>query len=102
MIKAPMVKNVFNHSSGLFGLQPVQLIFAGIAVVVGILTTLWLLQYNMSIDVIGWVVFAEMAVIIGFGAVRINGMNVFSFLIKGMKKDQRAFSRKGVFDDEEE
>ena len=86
MIKVELTKNIFNQrGGGLFGLKPIQLVFAAVAVVVGGLTVLWLMQYNLSIDLIGWIVFVEMAIIIGLGVVRPGGVNLFSFLLSSLK-----------------
>ena len=102
MIKVELTKNIFNQrSGGLFGLKPIQLVFAAVAVVVGGLTVLWLMQYNLSIDLIGWIVFIEMAIIIGLGVVRPGGVNLFSFLLSALKPDTRYFSYQGDFDDDD-
>ncbi|MBR2177376.1 MAG: hypothetical protein IJ861_10605, partial [Clostridia bacterium] len=94
MIKVELTKNIFNQrGGGLFGLKPIQLVFAAVAVVVGGLTVLWLVQYDLSIDLIGWIVFIEMAIIIGLGVVRPGGVNLFSFLLSSLKPDTRYFCR---------
>ena len=101
MIKVELTKNIFNQRGGLFGLKPIQLVFVGIAVVVGAVTIFRLMQYDIFFDVVGWIVFLEMSIIIGLGVIRIRGMNLFSYFINSMKKDKRYFNRNGVFDDEE-
>ncbi len=101
MIKVELTKNIFNQSSGFMGLKPIQIVFTVIAIIAGGLTVLWLMQYELSIDIIGWIVFAEMAAIIGLGAVRPGGKNLFAFLLSSIKPDIRYFSRIGEFDDEE-
>ena len=82
-------------------MKPIQLVFAAVAVVVGGLTVLWLMQYDLSIDLIGWIVFIEMAIIIGLGVVRPGGVNLFSFLLSALKPDTRYFSYQGDFDDDD-
>ena len=82
-------------------MKPIQLVFVGIAVVVGAVTIFRLMQYDIFFDVVGWIVFLEMSIIIGLGVIRIRGMNLFSYFINSMKKDKRYFNRNGVFDDEE-
>ena len=101
MIKVELTKNIFNQrGGGLFGLKPIQLVFAAVAVVVGGLAVLWLMQYGLSIDLIGWIVFIEMTIIIGLGVVRPGGKNLFSFLLSSLKPDTRYFCREeDVFDD---
>lgn len=101
MIKVELTKNIFNQrGGGLFGLKPIQLVFAAIAVVVGGLTVLWLMQYNMSLDLIGWIVFLEMVVIMGLGVVRPGEKNLFAFLLSSLKPDTRYFSYEDeVFND---
>ena len=101
MIKVELTKNVFNqHGGGLFGLKPIQIVFAVIAMAVGGATVLWLMQYNLSIDLIGWIVFIEMAIIIGLGVVRPGGVNLFSFLLLSLKPDTIYFCREeDIFDD---
>ncbi len=67
---------------------------------VGGVTVLWLMQYGLSIDLIGWIVFIEMTIIIGLGVVRPSGKNLFSFLLSSLKPDTRYFCREeDVFDD---
>ena len=101
MIKVELTKNVFNQrGGGLFGLKPIQIVFAVIAMAVGGVTVLWLMQYGLSIDLIGWIVFIEMTIIIGLGVVRPGGKNLFSFLLSSLKPDTRYFCREeDVFDD---
>ena len=94
MIKVELTKNVFNQrGGGLFGLKPIQIVFAVIAMAVGGVTVLWLMQYGLSIDLIGWIVFIEMTIIIGLGVVRPGGVNLFSFLLSSLKPDTRYFCR---------
>ena len=101
MIKVELTKNIFNQrSGGLFGLKPIQIVFAVIAMAVGCVTVLWLMQYGLSIDLIGWIVFIEMTIIIGLGVVRPGGKNLFSFLLSSLKPDTSYFCREeDVFDD---
>lgn len=94
MIKVELTKNVFNQrGGGLFGLKPIQIVFAVIAMAVGGATVLWLMQYGLSIDLIGWIVFIEMTIIIGLGVVRPGGKNLFSFLLSSLKPDTRYYCR---------
>lgn len=94
MIKVELTKNVFNQrGGGLFGLKPIQIVFAVIAMAVGGVTVLWLMQYGLSIDLIGWIVFIEMTIIIGLGVVRPGGKNLFSFLLSSLKPDTRYYCR---------
>ena len=45
MIKVELTKNVFNQrGGGLFGLKPIQIVFAVIAMAVGGVTVLWLMH----------------------------------------------------------
>ena len=86
MIKVELTKNVFNQRGGLFGLKPIQFVFVGIAVVVGAVTIFRLMQYDISFNAVGWIVFLEMSIIIGLGVIRIRGMNLFSYFIIQCKK----------------
>ena len=100
MIKVELTKNIFVEKTGMFGLKPIQIVFTVIGLLAGCLTVLWLMQYDLSIDLIGWIVFIEMVVIIGLGAVRPGGVNLFSFLLSSLKPDTRYFCREeDVFDD---
>ena len=100
MIKVELTKNIFVEKTGMFGLKPIQIVFTVIGLLAGCLTVLWLMQYDLSIDLIGWIVFIEMAIIIGLGVVRPGGVNLFSFLLSSLKPDTRYFSREeDVFDD---
>ena len=94
MIKVELTKNIFNQrGGGLFGLKPIQLVFAAVAVVVGGLNVLWLLQYNLSIDLIGWIVCIETTVIIALCVLDTVGKNLFSFLLSSLKPDTRYYCR---------
>jgi len=100
LIKVELTKNIFVEKTGMFGLKPIQIVFTVIGLLAGCLTVLWLMQYDLSIDLIGWIVFIEMAIIIGLGVVRPGGVNLFSFLLSSLKPDTRYFSREeDVFDD---
>ena len=85
----------------MFGLKPIQIAFTAVGLVMGGLTVLWLMQYGLSTDLIGWIVFIEMTIIIGLGVVRPGGVNLFSFLMSSLKPDTRYFSYQGDFDDEQ-
>lgn len=101
MIKVELTKNIFVEKTGMFGLKPIQIVFTVIGLLAGCLTVLWLMQYDLSIDLIGWIVFIEMVVIIGLGAVRPGGENLISFLLSALKPDTRYFSYQGDFDDDD-
>ena len=101
MIKVELTKNIFVERAGLFGLKPIQIAFTAVGLVIGGLTVLWLMQYGLSTDLIGWIVFIEMTIIIGLGVVRPGGANLFSFLMSSLKPDTRYFSYQGDFDDEQ-
>lgn len=103
MKKVELTKNVFNHKNGIiFGLKPLQLVFVGIALIVGVLTVLWLRQYELSLDLIGWIVFLELVLIIGLGVVRPGGRNLFSYLISMLNPDTRYYCTMEDEMDEEE
>ena len=92
MIKVELTKNIWGQrGGGLFGLKPIQLIFAAVAVVVGGLTVLWLMQYDLSIDLIGWIVFIEMTIIIGLGVVRPGRSKPFFFPVVIIKARYKIF-----------
>ena len=101
MIKVELTKNIFVERAGMFGLKPIQIVFTAVGLVMGGLTVLWLMQYGLSTDLIGWIVFIEMTIIIGLGVVRPGGVNLFSFLMSSLKPDTRYFSYQGDFDDEQ-
>ena len=93
MIKVELTKNIFVERAGLFGLKPIQIVFTAVGLVIGGLTVLWLMQYGLSTDLIGWIVFIEMTIIIGLGVVRPGGVNLFSFLMSSLKPDTRYYCR---------
>lgn len=101
MIQVKITKNIMHKSTNTLGIPitPVQIIFAVIGIAAGILTFIGL-KNSVNIDLLMWIIFIELAAIIGFGVVRINGMNLFAFIFS-KKVDKRPFNRKGVFNDDQ-
>ena len=102
MIKVKVTKNIMNKNTGFLNLSIPQMIAGLVGVAVG-LGTLFLLKDYLDINGLMWIILLEMIVVIGFGIVRINDMNLFTIMIKSLKGvDKRPYSnKKGVFDDDD-
>ena len=102
MIKVKVTKNIMNKNTGFLNLSISQMIAGLIGVAVGF-ATFFLLKDYLDINGLMWIILLEMIVVIGFGIVRINDMNLFTIMIKSLKGvDKRPYSnKKGVFDDDE-
>lgn len=102
MIRVKFTKNIMNKGGVIFNLNVSQLIWLGIAVIVG-LATFFLLNDYIITDALMWIIFGEVSIIAGIGVIRINELNLFMFLIKMLKgADKRPYSNtKGVYDKDE-
>ena len=102
MIRVKVTKNIMNKGGVIFNLNVSQLIWLGIAVIVG-LATFFLLNDYIITDALMWIIFGEVSIIAGIGVIRINELNLFMFLIKMLKgADKRPYSNtKGVYDKDE-
>ena len=102
MIKVKVTKNIMNRNTGFLNLSIPQIIAGLVGVAVG-LATFFLLKDYIIFDGLMWIILLEMIIVIGFGIIRINDMNLFTILIKTMQGvDKRPYSnKKGVYDDDE-
>lgn len=99
-IKKKVTKNIMADKGIILGLTLSQLIMLGIGFLIGIGTFL-LLKDTMEFNAMMWIIFLELIIVVGFGVIRIYGMNLFQLILKVLKgADKRPYSnRKGVFDD---
>lgn len=99
MIKAKVTKNIIRKTNNSLGLTPKQIIIALIAFAIGIIMY-FLLRNIISFSVLSTLIFTELAVIICFGVINIQGMSLFAFFMKSMKgADVRNYETEGIFSD---
>lgn len=101
MIKKKITKNINTKVSPFqFDIKQIIVGVLGFAAAIG---TYFLLKDYIIVDALMWIIFLELILIIGFGIVKINDMNMFSYILKMMKiNDRRPYSnRKGVFDEDD-
>lgn len=99
MIKAKITKNIMRRSSNSLGLSTKQITITAIAFCIGI-GMYFLLRNFMSLSVLSTLIFCELALIIGFGVINIQGMSLWSFFVKSMKgADVRYYETEGLFSD---
>lgn len=96
MIKAEITKNVLNKSTSIVNFTKKQLIVFAVGCGIGLATFFGLRSY-MPTELLMWIIFIEAILIIGFGVVRINGMNLFSFIMKMTKNHDRRYYSKEDF-----
>ena len=79
------------------GLTPKQMIITGIALAIGILMY-FLLKNYMSFTVLSTLIFLELAAVICFGVINLQGMSLFEYFVKSMKgADVRYYKQEGVY-----
>ena len=97
MIKAKITKNIMKKTNNSLGLTPEQMIIGGIAFAIGLLMYFLLKDY-MNFTVLSTLIFIEIASVICFGVVNLQGMNLFQYFIKSLKgADVRYYKQEGVF-----
>ena len=99
MIKAKVTKNIIKKSNNSLGLTPKQIIISLIALVIGIIMY-FLLRNYMDFTLLSTLIFCELAGIICFGVIKVQGMSLWSFFVKSMKgADVRYYEMEGMFSD---
>lgn len=96
MIKAKITKNIIKKTNNSLGLTPKQIVITAIAFAIGILTY-FLLKSFLSFTVLSTLIFIELAGIICFGVINIQGMSLFQFFLKGV--EVRYYETEGLFKD---
>ena len=97
MIKAKIKKNIMKKTNNSLGLTPKQMIITGIALAIGILMY-FLLKNYMSFTVLSTLIFLELAAVICFGVINLQGMSLFEYFVKSMKgADVRYYKQEGVY-----
>lgn len=97
MIKAKITKNIMKKTNNSLGLTPKQMIITGIALAIGILMY-FLLKNYMSFTVLSTLIFFELAAVICFGVINLQGMSLFEYFVKSMKgADVRYYKQEGVY-----
>ena len=80
MIKVKVNKNIMKQQNNVFNLTVGQIITGIVGLLIGIGTFL-LLKDSVDFNIIMWVIFLELIITVGIGVVKINGLNLFSFII---------------------
>lgn len=97
MIKAKITKNIMKKTNNSLGLTPKQMIITGIALAIGLLMY-FLLKNYMSFTVLSTLIFFELAAVICFGVINLQGMSLFEYFVKSMKgADVRYYKQEGVY-----
>ena len=97
MIKAKITKNIMKKTNNSLGLTPKQMIITGIALAIGFLMY-FLLKNYMSFTVLSTLIFLELAAVICFGVINLQGMSLFEYFVKSMKgADVRYYKQEGVY-----
>ena len=97
MIKAKITKNIMKKTNNSLGLTTKQMIITGVALAIGLLMY-FLLKNYMSFTVLSTLIFIELAAIICFGVINLQGMSLFEYFVKTMKGvDVRYYKQEGVF-----
>lgn len=97
MIKAKITKNIMKKTNNSLGLTPKQMIITGIALAIGILMYFLLKDY-MSFTVLSTLIFFELAAVICFGVINLQGMSLFEYFVKSLKgADVRYYKQEGVY-----
>ena len=99
MIKCKVTKKIMQEPGTVMGFSIGQVIMliVGCAATIGTLLLLWLVL-KINIDIIMWVVFLELVLLIGLGVDRFHGLTLLLFFATNPTK-KRPFDSKGVFSD---
>ncbi len=102
MIKVKVTKNIIRDGTLFLNLTLKQILSAIFALLIALGTYFFLARYKIDNDLIMFLLFLEIAIILGFGVIQIQGMSLFKVLILSFKPiDKRPYHRKGVFDNVE-
>ncbi|MBQ6252473.1 PrgI family mobile element protein [Ruminococcus sp.] len=97
MIKAKITKNIMKKTNNSLGLTPKQMIITGIAFAIGLLMY-FLLKNHMNFTLLSTLIFIELAAVICFGVINMQGMSLFEYFVKTMKGvDVRYYKQEGVY-----
>ena len=97
MIKAKITKNIMKKTNNSLGLTTKQMIITGVALAIGLLMY-FLLKNYMSFTVLSTLIFIELAAVICFGVINLQGMSLFEYFVKTMKGvDVRYYKQEGVY-----
>lgn len=98
MIKAKITKNIIRKSKNSLGISPKQMIIGGAGACTGVLL-FFLLRNKLPLTLLMTIIFIYLAIVIFFGCIEIQGMNLFQYISKSLKGvDIRYYDSKGVFD----
>lgn len=90
MIKVKVTKNVLNKNS-VINFSVKQIVFGVLGCILGV-ATYFLLKDYVQQDLLSILIFVELALVIGFGVININGKSLFSLIIFPNKGDKRPYS----------
>lgn len=101
MIRVKVTKNIVKPGASFMNFTAGQIAAGILAIATGI-ATFFILKDYINFNLLMWIIFFEIIIIIGIGIIRVNDMNLFTFIFKSLKGvDKRPYSNdKGVFDDE--
>lgn len=101
-MKVKVTKNIIRDGAKVAGLGWKQILFGILAILIAA-GTIFLLYDKLKIDLLMWIVFAELVLTIGFGIVQIQGMSLIKMLLKKFQgADKRFYAIKGVFSNEKD
>lgn len=97
MIKAKITKNIMRKTNNSLGITPKQIVITSIAFVIGVVMYFTLKNF-MSFTTLSTLIFFELATVICFGVINLQGMSLFQFFMKSLKgADVRYYKQEGVF-----
>lgn len=101
MIQVKMTKNINKPMNFFLKFTLGQTIALIVALAIGV-ATFFLLYPYIILDALMWIIFLELIIVIGFAVMRINGMNLFFYIIKKLKGPEKRYysTKKGVYDDD--
>ncbi len=98
MIKAKITKNIMRKSKNSLGISPKQIIIGCVGALTGVLL-FFLLRNKLPMTILMAIIFIYLAIVIFFGCVEIQGMNLFQYFVKSFKGvEVRYYDSKGVYD----
>ncbi len=101
-MKVKVTKNIIRDGTSFLGLRLSQIAALILSLIIAFIT-IFLLYDKLNIDFLMTIVFIEIALTIGFGVIRVQGLSLFKYAVQSFKGiDKRPYSSQGVYNNNEQ
>lgn len=100
-MKVKVTKNIIRDGTSFLGLRLSQIAALILSIIISFITIFFLYD-KLNIDFLMTIVFVEIALTIGLGVIRVQGLSLLSIAIQSFKGvDKRPYSSQGVYNNEQ-